>query len=36
MGIRVRTVGAHLERIYRQLHVHSATAAAKKLLGGRP
>ncbi|MCP5526104.1 MAG: response regulator transcription factor [Verrucomicrobiales bacterium] len=36
LGISVRTVGAHLQRIYRKLHVHSATAAAKKLLGGRP
>jgi DNA-binding NarL/FixJ family response regulator len=35
LDISIRTVGSHLHKIYEKLHVHSATAATAKYLGGR-
>lgn len=34
LGISIRTVGAHLHKVYEKLHVHSATAATARYLGG--
>ena len=36
LGVSARTVNAHLQHIYRKLHVHSATAAIARLHDHRP
>ncbi|MHB1306013.1 MAG: response regulator [Limisphaerales bacterium] len=36
LGVSARTVNAHLQHIYRKLHVHSATAAIARLHEYRP